>query len=39
MNALSSHQQQYSLRNRDVPVNPIQKRKEAAATKNYPPNV
>jgi len=33
MNALSAQQYQYSLRNRDVPVNPIQKRKEAAASK------
>ena len=28
MNALSAHQRQYSLRNRDVPINPIQKIKE-----------
>ena len=29
MNYLSAQQKQYSLRSRDVPVNPIQKRKEA----------
>jgi len=34
MNALSTQQQQYSLRNKDVPVNPIQKRKEGLASKN-----
>lgn len=28
MNALSAQQNQYSLRSRDVPINPIQKRKE-----------
>ena len=27
LNALSTQQKQYSLRNRDVPINPIQKRK------------
>ena len=27
MNALSTQQRQYSLRNKDVPFNPIQKRK------------
>lgn len=37
MNALSAQQKQYSLRNRDVPVNPIQKRKEASAPKNDSP--
>ena len=39
MNSLSAHQRKYSLRNRDVPMNPIQKRKEAAVSKNDPPNV
>ena len=34
MNALSAQQRQYSLRNRDVPVNPIQKRKEVSSSKN-----
>jgi len=34
MNALSAQQRQYSLRNRDVPVNPIQKRKEVLVAKN-----
>ena len=34
MNAPSAQQWQYSLRNRDVPVNPIQKRKEVSASKN-----
>ena len=36
MNALSTQQRQYSLRNRDVPVKPIQKRKEGETTKNDP---
>lgn len=39
MNAMSAHQWQYSLQNRDVPVNPIQKRKEATTLKNDPTNV
>ena len=34
MNALSMQQQRYSLRNRDVPAKPIQKRKEGEAAKN-----
>ena len=34
MNALSTQQQQYSLRNRDVPAKPIQKKKEVEAAKN-----
>lgn len=33
MNALTTQQRQYSLRSRDVPINPIQKRKEQQ-TKN-----
>ena len=37
MNALSAQQRQYSLRNRDVPINPIQKRKEVSAPKNDAP--
>ena len=28
MNTLSAQQKQYSLRSRDVPINPVQKRKE-----------
>lgn len=39
MNSLSAQQRQYSLRNRDVPINPILKRKEATTSKNDPPNV
>ena len=34
MNALSTQQQQYSLRNRDVSVKPIQKRKDDETSKN-----
>lgn len=34
MNALSTQQQRYLLRNRDVPVKPIQKRKDVEASKN-----
>ena len=37
MNALLAQQKKYSLRNRDVPVNPIQKRKEVSAPKNDAP--
>ena len=37
LNALSAQQKQYSLRNRDVPINPIQKRKEASAPKTDSP--
>ena len=37
MNALTTQQWQYSLRNRDVPINPIQKRKEVLAPKNDSP--
>ena len=37
MNALSAQQHQYSLRNRDVPINPIQKRNEVSAPKNDSP--
>lgn len=39
MNALSAQQRKYSLRNRDVPVNPIQKRKEVSTSKNDSPVV
>lgn len=39
MNALSAQQRQYSLRKINVPVNPIQKRKEVPASKNEPPVV
>jgi len=34
MNALFAQQQRYSLRNKDVPVKPIQKRKDVEASKN-----
>ncbi len=34
MNAMSTQQQRYSIRNRDVPVKPIQKRKDVQASKN-----
>jgi len=34
MNALSTQQQRYSLRNRDVPDKPIQKKKEVEAARN-----
>ncbi len=34
MNAFSTQQHRYSLRNRDVPVKPIQKRKDVEASKN-----
>jgi len=34
MNALSTQQHRYSLRNRDVPAKPIQKRKEVEVAKN-----
>jgi len=34
MNALSAQQQRYSLRNRDVPAIPIQKKREGEKTKN-----
>ena len=37
MHALSIQQRQYSLRNINVPINPIQKRKEGPASKNEPP--
>lgn len=37
LNALSTQQKQYSLRNRDVPINPIQKRKEATTPKTDSP--
>ena len=37
MNALTAQQRQYSLKNRDVPINPIQKRKEVLAPKNDSP--
>ena len=33
MSALIAQQWQYSLRNKDVPINPIQKRKEVSAPK------
>ena len=36
MHALSTQQCQYSLRNRNVPINPIQKRKEGPTSKNEP---
>lgn len=39
MNSLTSQQRQYSLRSREVPINPIQKRKEAAPPKNDSLNV
>ena len=39
INALTAQQQQYSLRNRDVPINLIQKKKEATPPKNDSPNV
>jgi len=39
MNALTAQQRQYSLRSRDVPINPIQNRKEATPPKNDSPNV
>jgi len=39
MNALTAQQQQYSLRSREVPINPIQKRKEATPPKNDSPSV
>lgn len=39
MNALTAQQRQYSLRSRDVPINPIQKRKETTPPKNDPPIV
>ncbi len=39
MNALSAHQRQYSLINRDVRINPIQKRKEVLASKSDSPVV
>ena len=37
MNALTAQQRQYSFRNRDVPINPIQKRKEVSAPNNDAP--
>ena len=37
MHALSAQQRHYSLRNRNVPINPIQKRKEGPTSKNEPP--
>ena len=39
MHALSAQQHQYSLINRNVPINPIQKRKEVPASRNEPPVV
>lgn len=39
MNAFSTQQHQYSLRNKNVPINPIQKRKEVPTSKNEPPVV
>lgn len=33
MHALSAHQRQYSLRSRNVPINPVQKRKEIPTSK------
>ena len=39
MHAFSTQQRHYSLRNRNVPINPIQKRKEVLASKNEPPAV
>ena len=39
MNALTTRQLKYSLRSRKVPINPIQKRKEATPPKNDSPNV
>lgn len=38
-NALIVQQRHYSLRSRDVPINPVQKRKEVAQPKNDSPNV
>jgi len=39
MNALTMQQRYYSLRSKYVPINPIQKQKEAAQPKNDSPNV
>jgi len=39
MNSLIAQQRQYSLRSREVPINSIQKRKEATPPKNDSPNV
>jgi len=39
MNTLTEQQRQYSLRSRDVPINLVQKRKEATQLKNDSPNV
>jgi len=39
MNALTAQQRQYSLRSRDVPINLVQKRKEATQPKNDSSNV
>ena len=37
-NSLSTQQQRYSLRNRDVPTKPIQKNKEVEVAKNDSPD-